>query len=277
MPHAGGLLRTRESLYYSGIHVNQFSSGASASFGYDGGLAMKYYPICLRIEGRRCLVVGGGKVAERKARGLIDSGAMVVVISPELTPGLEGLRAEGAISWEPRGYRAEDAAGFFLVMAATDDPVVQDQIQADASRLNVLLNVADVPEKCNFILPALVKRGALMVAISTSGKSPALAKRLRRELEERLGPEYELVTEALGLIRPYVLLRGLPQDENERIFQGLLDQGIVEVIGRREWPEVLTLLEQGLGQEVAPELARHLEKLLCPKGLLSRPGDFSIV
>jgi len=224
---------------------------------------MKYYPIALQIEGRRCLVVGGGKVAERKARGLLDSGARVVVVSPELTTGLDTLRAEGAITWEPRGYQAGDAQGYFLVMAATDDPAVQAQVHADAERFNLLLNVADVPERCNFILPALVRRGPLTVAISTSGKSPALAKRLSQEIGAWLGPEYELATETLGLIRPYILARGLPQAENERIFQSLLEAGIVERIGQGDGPGLLAMVGRGLGHEVPPELAVQLKNLLA--------------
>lgn len=223
---------------------------------------MKYYPIGLHIEGRRCLVVGGGKVAERKARGLIECGALVTVVSPELTPGLTSLASDGVIHWQPRGYDADAAAGFFLVMAATDDPQVQDQVQSDAQRGQVLLNVADVPEKCNFILPALVRRGGLTVAISTSGKSPALAKKLRQEIEEWLGPEYETVVEALGMIRPHILAWGRPQAENEKIFQGLLDLGIVEKITRHRGVGLIPFLEQALEQGVPPALARQLKKLL---------------
>jgi len=223
---------------------------------------MKYYPICLRIEGERCLVVGGGKVAERKVRGLLDSGAGVVVISPELTDGLARLQAGGVIGWEARGYQQGDVAGFFLVMAATDAVEVQDLVQADAEQYHILLNVADVPDKCNFILPALVQRGPLSLAISTSGKSPALAKKLRQELERWLGKEYELATETMGMIRPTVLRKNLPQAENEKIFQGLLDGGILEIIGRREWPALQAYLERGLQQKLPDELAQSLKKLL---------------
>jgi len=223
---------------------------------------MKYYPICLQVEGRRCLVIGGGKVAERKVRGLLESGACVVVISPEVTAGLLRLQTEGKIGWETRGYRQDDVLGFFLVMAATDDRGVQDQVQTDADRHQILLNVADVPEKCTFILPALVKRGALSIAISTSGKSPALAKRLRRELEVSIGQDYELLTEAMGLIRPFILQWNLPQAENEKIFQGLVDGEILELVKRRDCPGLQTYLERGLKKELPIELAQQLKKLL---------------
>jgi precorrin-2 dehydrogenase/sirohydrochlorin ferrochelatase len=207
-------------------------------------------------------VVGGGKVAERKVLGLLDSGACVVVISPELTDGLRRLQAEGKIAWEPRGYRQEDVVGFFLVMAATDDVLVQDQVQADANHYHILINIADVPEKCNFILPALVKRGPLSIAISTSGKSPALAKRLRRELQRLIGQDYERLTEAMGLIRPYVLQWNLPQMENEKIFQGLVDGDIMDFICRRDYPGLQSYLERGLKQELPVALAQQLKKLL---------------
>jgi len=217
----------------------------------------------LQIEGRRCLVIGGGKVAERKVRGLLDSGAEVAVISPELTEGLASLQAAGSIVWVPRGYQPDDVAGFFLVMAATDDPQVQDRIQDDAERHGILLNVADVPEKCTFILPALVRRGALSLAISTSGKSPALAKKLRQDLEARLGPEYEVLVEVMGLLRPYIMQWGLPQADNEKIFQGLVDGGILAHVERRDWPGLQTYLEGGLQRELPLALAAQLKKLLA--------------
>lgn len=224
---------------------------------------MKYYPICLQIEGRRCLVVGGGKVAERKAQGLLESGASVVVISPELTEGLRRMQEAGTIAWQARGYRQDDVVGFFLVMAATDDRQVQDQVQADAECHQILLNVADVPEKCNFILPALVKRGPLSIAISTSGKSPALAKRLRRELQGLIGQDYQCLTEVMGLIRPCVLRWNLPQAENERIFQNLVDGDILEHIRRADWLGLQACLKLSLKQELPMELAGELKKLLA--------------
>lgn len=235
---------------------------------------MKYYPVCLHVEGRRCLVVGGGKVAERKARGLLDSGALVSVISPELTLGLAQLEAEGAISWAKRRYQPGDAEGFFLVMAATDDPVVQDQVRDDGIRFNLLVNVADVPEKCNFILPALVRRGPLSIAISTSGKSPALAKKLRRELEAGLGPEYELVAGMMGMLRPHVLQWNMPQAENEILFNGLIEGGIIPLVIGRDWPKIQDYLEQGLGRTLPEGLARQLKKLVIGESSIVKGGGF---
>jgi len=223
---------------------------------------MKYYSVCLQIQGRPCLVVGGGKVAERKVRGLLASGGTVTVVSPGLTPGLLRLEAEGAITWASRCYQPGEAEGFFLVMTATDDPAVQDQVCADGDRYNLLVNVADVPEKCNFILPALVRRGPVSIAISTSGKSPALAKKLRRELEAAVGTEYELVAELLGALRPHVLQWGLPQADNEILFNRLVEGKLLTLVLERDWLKVQHYLEKGLGRALPSDVAEKLKKLV---------------
>lgn len=235
---------------------------------------MRYYPICLQIEGRRCLVVGGGKVAERKARGLLGSGALVTVISPELTPGLAQMEAEGAVAWLSQEYQPGDAKDYFLVMAATDDSRVQDQVQEDGIRFNILVNVADVPQKCNFILPAVMKRGPVSIAISTGGKSPALAKKLRQELDATLGPEYELVAEMMGLLRPFVLQWNLPQADNEILFNGLIEGGLLSLVAERDWPKIHAYLEQGLGRAMPGELTSHLKKLAQGETAIVKNGGF---
>lgn len=226
---------------------------------------MKYYSICLHIEGRSCLVVGGGKVAERKARGLLDSGAKVTVVSPQLSPALHQLHGQGQIRWQARGYQSDDCVGHLLVMAATDDPGVQDMVHADAARHGILLNVADVPEKCSFILPALVKRGPLSLAISTGGNSPALAKSLQQDLEAWLPHEYGLLTEVLGLIRPHVLQRGLSQAENEHLFHALLHSQLVDLLRRRDWPGLGRSLQEHLGPDLPAGLLAELDALLGQK------------
>ncbi len=255
-------LTPKPPVNYYGIHVNHFRLAARL-VRRQGRMLMRYYPICLRIEGRRCLVVGGGAVAARKARGLIEAGAEVVVVSPELGAGLQRLHGEGRVSWVARGYQEGDSQGFFLVMAATDDPTVQGLVRADASRHRSLLNVADVPERCDFILPAVVQRGSLSLAISTSGKSPALAKRLQDELGQWLGPEYALLNEVMGLIRPHVRRRGWSQPENERLFKGLIEGGILEIIVRADGPGLIDYLERGLGQTLPGDLAGQLQGLLA--------------
>ncbi len=142
-----------------------------------------YYPVFLDLKGRRCVVIGAGEVAERKGRQLMSCGGEVTFISPEVTEGVRALRAEGRAAWEERPYRAGDLEGTFLAIAATDDAQVNQQVTREAEERKVLLNVVDVPELCQFIAPAVVERGPVTVAISTSGTSTALARKLRESLE----------------------------------------------------------------------------------------------
>ncbi|MBW2178352.1 MAG: bifunctional precorrin-2 dehydrogenase/sirohydrochlorin ferrochelatase, partial [Deltaproteobacteria bacterium] len=143
---------------------------------------MKYFPVFLDINDRNCLVIGGGSVGTRKALALVESGANVTVISPTVTDTLRSLARRGTINLKTRTYCPADMEGMFLVFGATNQETLNRQINQDAERLNMLCNIADRPAVCNFILPATVKRGDLVIAISTSGKSPAFAKELRKHL-----------------------------------------------------------------------------------------------
>ncbi|NOX25616.1 MAG: bifunctional precorrin-2 dehydrogenase/sirohydrochlorin ferrochelatase [Deltaproteobacteria bacterium] len=216
---------------------------------------MKYYPVFLRIKARLCLVVGGGRVAERKVKGLLECGAKVVVVSPELTACLRELYDERVISWQARVYHRDDITGAILAIAATDDPGVQDMVAADAERHNIMLNVVDVPAKCNFILPALVKRGDLAIAISTSGNSPALAKKLRHELAAQIGREYEILNNLMGILRPEVMARGLPQNDNEQLFGRLLTDDMLIWLRDNNWPQIKAHFESIIG--VLPEALQN--------------------
>jgi precorrin-2 dehydrogenase/sirohydrochlorin ferrochelatase len=196
------------------------------------------------------VVVGGGKVAERKVKGLLACNAQVKVISPELTEFLSQLHAEGQLEWLNRPYKKGDLTQAFLVIAATDDEQAQQMVQEEATQLNKLLNVADVPQRCNFILPATVRRGDLTIAVATGGKSPALAKKLRQELEKRIGPEYTVLVDILGALRPQVLASGLSQPENELLFHKLLHDEMAEWIKNREWDSLKKHLCTVLGDRV---------------------------
>ena len=143
-----------------------------------------YYPVFLNLQGRSCIVVGGGVIAERKVRYLLECGGNVTLISPTATPEVEALAQQGRLNWEPRRYHEGDLHDAFLAVAGTDDTSVNQEVAAEANREKVLLNVVDVPELCDFIAPAIVERGPVTVAISTSGTSPALARRLREEMED---------------------------------------------------------------------------------------------
>src|ERR1700690_3648897 len=153
-------------------------------------LAVPFYIACLRLDGRRCLVVGGGEVGLEKAEGLLTCGAAVTLVAPSAHEQLAELAAEGSIVWERRRYEPGDLDGSFLVIAATDDSEVNIGVHEDAEARAMLVNVVDVPPLCNFILPAIVRTGPLAVAISTAGASPALAKRMKREIAELFGQPY---------------------------------------------------------------------------------------
>jgi precorrin-2 dehydrogenase len=149
-----------------------------------------FYIACLRLKGRRCVVIGGGEVGLEKVEGLLACDAVVTLIAPETVPALEEMAAEGSIVWERREYRAGDVEGALIAIAATADTDVNIRVFEDAEARSMLVNVVDVPPLCNFILPAIVRTGPLAVAISTAGASPALAKRMKREISELFGEEY---------------------------------------------------------------------------------------
>ncbi len=213
---------------------------------------MSYFPICLDIAGRRCIVIGGGRVAERKASSLLDCGGSLTIISPELSPGLQALHGAGAIDWLGRSYEEGDLKAAFLVIAATDDPNVQARIHAEAEEGNILLNVADVPKWCNFILPATVSRGDLNVAISTSGNSPALARKLRKKLEIEFGAEYEPLLDVLGALRSFVLGLDLGLDNNKILFENLLHDDFATWMKNKDWPKVADHIQTTLGPHFKP-------------------------
>jgi precorrin-2 dehydrogenase/sirohydrochlorin ferrochelatase len=158
----------------------------------------KLFPMFLKIAGRPCLVVGAGAVAELKIASLVEAGAKVRVIAPEATEQVRSWAETKKIEWQRRGFQPEDLAGMFLVVAATSSRELHEEIFKEATWRGVFCNIVDVPALCDFYYPAVVQRGALQIAISTSGRSPALAQRLRKELEEQFGPEYEEWMEQLG-------------------------------------------------------------------------------
>jgi precorrin-2 dehydrogenase / sirohydrochlorin ferrochelatase len=161
-----------------------------------------FYIACLRLKGRRCVVVGGGDIGLEKVEGLLACDADVTLVAPAAHPSLSALAAEGSIRWERRAYEPGDLDGCLVVIAATDDTDVNIRVFEDAERRAMLVNVVDVPPLCNFILPAIVRNGPLAVAISTAGASPALAKRMKREIGELFGEPYAnlaiLLNEARG-------------------------------------------------------------------------------
>ncbi len=171
--------------------VCQFDRGICDQTCVKDMLDTPFYIACLRLRGRRCLVVGGGAMGLEKAEGLLACGANVTVVSPAAGPDLEALANEGSITWERRPYAGPgDLEGTFIVIACTDSTETNIRIYEDAERRAMLVNVVDVPPLCNFILPAIVRTGPLAIAISTAGASPALAKRMKREIGELFGEHY---------------------------------------------------------------------------------------
>ena len=184
----------------------------------------KLFPFFLKLGNRRCLVVGAGSIAESKIAGLVEAGAKVRVVAPEATPKVRAWARGRKIAWQRRGFRPKDLEGVFLVVAATPSTELHEQIFRQARRLGVLCNIVDVPRLCDFYYPAVVRRGALQIAISTTGQSPALAQRLRKELERQFGPEYERWLSHIGKIRNKVQAGSLSAEERKRLLHELVSE-----------------------------------------------------
>jgi precorrin-2 dehydrogenase / sirohydrochlorin ferrochelatase len=208
---------------------------------------MRYYPVNLDIGGRRCLVVGGGRVGARKVDTLVQCGAAVTVVSPEASPAVKHLADQKAIILKQRPYRSSDVEGMFLVIGATDNETLNHRINADAEQLNLLCNIADRPEICNFILPAIVSRGDFVMAISTAGKSPAFAKHIRKRLETQFGPEYGLVLELMGAIRNKLLADAHEPEVHKPLFERLIAGDLLALVKDRKIDRIDQLLKRVLG------------------------------
>ena len=209
---------------------------------------MPYYPVFLDLNNQKVLVVGGGDVAERKIRTLLIYGCRISIISPHLTRHLKQLVAKKRIHhlpYESLGTVMDDA---FMVIAATDDQEVNTQIASQAKEKGLLVNAVDQPGDCNFIMPSIVKRGDLQIAISTAGKSPALAKKLRKDMESIVGPEYDSFLELLGMIRKKLLSKGQPSSRNKTIFQKLVGSNLLELIKKGDRNEIRDTLRSILGE-----------------------------
>ncbi len=205
---------------------------------------MKYYPIFLDVRDRDCLVVGGGEVGTRKAMGLHRSGARVRVISKVFSQKLETI---SCICRVCKSYEPGDLATAFLVFAATDNRGLNEQIQADASARSILCNSADAPGRSDFILPSVVQRGDLVCAVSTSGASPALAKKIRKDLEQMLGQEYGDFLLLMGSIRKKLLKEGHDPGAHKKIFNALVEKKIPDLIAANDQTRIDSVLLELLG------------------------------
>jgi siroheme synthase-like protein len=182
------------------------------------------FPLFLKLEGRRCLMVGAGLVAESKIQSLLDAGAEVHVVAPKATAGIRRWADTGVIVWEQRAFSQDDLAGAVLVITATSSPEINEAVFQEARRRGVLCNSVDDPKRCDFYYGALVRRGDLQIAISTAGHSPALAQRLRLRLEVQFGPEYGRWLDQLGRIRQHLLKSNMNPEERKAVLHRLASQ-----------------------------------------------------
>jgi precorrin-2 dehydrogenase/sirohydrochlorin ferrochelatase len=192
-------------------------------------MTMDLFPILVRLRARKCVVVGAGEVAASKAEALLAAGARVTVVAPQAGAWVQEQARAARLIWLQREFVPRDLEGAFLVIAATDSPAVNEAVFRASPERGVLCNVVDDPEHCDFFYPAVVRRGALQIAISTGGQSPALAHRLRVELERQFGPEYGPWVEHVGRLRREILARDMPEEDRRR----LLD----EIAGRAAYEE----------------------------------------
>lgn len=173
-----------------------------------------YFPILVDVKGKLCLVVGGGQVAERRIASLLEAKARVAVVSPTFSERIAGWLQEGKIEGRQRSYETGDNEGAFLVVAATDSAEVNDRICGDAMRAGQLINMCERPERGNFIVPSTVRRGRLVISVSTSGASPTVAAAIRRQIEAEFGDEYEIYLDFLSEFR--LKVQELVKDTNQR-------------------------------------------------------------
>jgi precorrin-2 dehydrogenase / sirohydrochlorin ferrochelatase len=210
----------------------------------QGMLDTPFYIACLKLSGRRCLVVGGGEIGLEKVEGLLACDGDVTLVAPEAIEPLRELAEEGSIRWERREYRRQDLEGTFMAIASTDDTDVNISIYEDAERRAMLVNVVDVPPLCNFILPAIVRTGPLAIAISTAGASPALAKRIKAEIADEYGEPYARLAVLLNEVRGWA--KGtLPTYQDRKAFFESIVNGEpdpVELLRRGDEPAVRDLI-----------------------------------
>ncbi|RLB40821.1 MAG: bifunctional precorrin-2 dehydrogenase/sirohydrochlorin ferrochelatase [Deltaproteobacteria bacterium] len=205
---------------------------------------MKYYPIFVDIRGSKVVVVGGGEVAERKVKTLLECGADIYLIAKVIGGELKVLVENGKVNYLGPDFHDAYLDGSSLVIAATSDSELNRRVSNAAKARNIFVNAVDQPEDCTFIVPSIVARKDLVLAISTSGKSPALAKKIRRQLEDTFDHHYGLLVELLGRIRGAVLSLGLPQKQNSTIFSSLVNSDILGAISEGNREKLLDILKE---------------------------------
>jgi precorrin-2 dehydrogenase/sirohydrochlorin ferrochelatase len=209
---------------------------------------MQFYPVNINIKNRKCLVVGGGAVGARKALTLIKAEACITIVSPKFTSDFTSIEKLGAKLLQKK-YDANDIKGIFLVIAATDDSDLNLEISRQAKKENILCNIADLPDESDFILPSIIDRNDLMITISTSGKSPALAKKIKQNLENEFGSEYSDFLIIMGKIRKKLLGENHSPDKHRIIFHKLVNSQLLDAIKNKDYIQVDDILKKILGRD----------------------------
>jgi len=238
--------------------VCQLHKGICDQSCVQGMLDVPFYIACLKLSGRRCVVIGGGEVALEKVEGLLACGGEVAVIAPEALPALQEYAREGSIAWEKRDYAgAADLEGAFMAIAATDDTDINIAVFDDAEARAMLVNVVDVPPLCNFILPAIVRVHPLAIAISTAGASPALAKRMKREIEANFGEPYARLAVLLSEARGWAKSNLPTYQDRKEFFETIVngDPDPIELLGGEDGEQAVRELIARAQRERAPQLS----------------------
>ncbi|MGM0470990.1 MAG: precorrin-2 dehydrogenase/sirohydrochlorin ferrochelatase family protein [Bacillota bacterium] len=210
----------------------------------------EHYPIALDLAGRKVLVVGGGAVAARKVEPLLTTGAEITVVSPQLSARLEELVNETEITYRQRVYSSTDIEDKFLVISATDEQSVNQQVAEDGLAQDKLVNIVDQPELSNFNVPAVVKEGSLCISIATDGKSPALSGQIRRRLETEFGKEYQIFLDWMGDLRSEIIAQVEDIKDRNKIFKQLVNSDILNLLAQGDKAEALRLMNQILPAEI---------------------------
>jgi siroheme synthase-like protein len=233
--------------------VCQLRKGVCDQSCVQGMLETQFYIACLRLTGRRCVVIGGGEVGLEKVEGLLACDADVTLVAPEAHPELVQLALEGSIRWEQREYSSEDLDGSLIAIAATANTDVNIRVFEDAEQRAMLVNVVDVPPLCNFILPAIVRTGPLAIAISTAGASPALAKRLKREIGELFGEPYALLAVLLNEARGWAKATLPTYQDRKEFFESIVngEPDPIELLREGRVEHVRKLIESSMRAHAA--------------------------
>lgn len=211
---------------------------------------MRYFPINIDIQNKHCVLIGGGNVAYRKALSLLKAGANITLISPEINDGVSRLVNDKSLKWFERRYESGDLEGATLVIVAVDDPSVGREVSEEATRLNVLINVADIPEQCTFTLSSCIERGDLLVTISTGGRCPAFSRHMRLKLEEIIDQAYGDLLNILGGAREKLLEVGISSDNCRDSLNKIIDSDILSFLREGEYEKAAALADKTVSQAV---------------------------